>query len=138
MVICTGDHWAFDLRGIRDNPIDDGNTAYAWHVYAGHEANDPARWAERLDDLHLEHPVIVTEWGFCSKIACKDKHYYGTAQTFGRNFVKFMDERYLPWTAWVWVPWWGDLNLVASDWRSLTEWGMFVKNALAQGQQSRP
>jgi hypothetical protein len=64
VILATGNHWAFNLEGINDDPLDDPNTAYTWHVYAGHEGNDPGRWAAALDGLHETKPVVVTEWGF--------------------------------------------------------------------------
>jgi hypothetical protein len=64
VILATGNHWAFNLEGIKDDPLDDPYTAYTWHVYACHEGNDPGRWAAALDGLHETIPVVVTEWGF--------------------------------------------------------------------------
>ena len=53
--------WAFNLRGLRESLLPDEQTGYVWHVYPGHY---PEEWADTLDDLDKEKPVIVTEWGF--------------------------------------------------------------------------
>ena len=42
-------------------PLPDEQTGYVWHVYPGHY---PEEWADTLDDLDKEKPVVVTEWGF--------------------------------------------------------------------------
>ena len=64
MILATGNHWAYNLKNIKDDPLSDPNIAYTWHVYADHDENNPNRWAAALDGLHRVKPVLVTEGGF--------------------------------------------------------------------------
>lgn len=126
LVIATGNRWAYDLVGIRSSLLKDKNTAYMWHVYAGHDANDPTKWALALDDLHKKAPVIVSEWGYQAETT---GHFKGTRETFGIPFLKFMEDRKLHWTAWCWHPTWGP-PMLQDDWRKTTEFGEFVQTNL--------
>ncbi len=126
LVLASGDRWAYDLRGIREDPLPDPNTAYEWHVYAGHDRDDPKRWAAALDGLDAVAPVLVTEWGFQRET---DDHYKGTAEGFGRPFLDFIESRRMGWTAWCWHPSWGP-PMLERDWRTPTEFGAFLRTEL--------
>jgi hypothetical protein len=133
LVLLAGDRWAHDLRGVRADPVDDPNAAYAWHVYANHDGDDATSWAEHLDELDRAHPVVVTEWGFCR--TCANTSYQGTPQGFGQRFTReFLNGRGMPWTAWCWHPAWGPAML-EDDWTTPSEFGRFVRAELAQGRQ---
>jgi hypothetical protein len=127
VILATGNHWAFNLEGINDDPLDDPNTAYTWHVYAGHEGNDPGRWAAALDGLHETKPVVVTEWGFQPRARA---HYRGTAKTFGIKFRdRFLQGRGLHSTARCWSRYHGP-SLFKRDWRTRTTWSEFAYDYL--------
>ncbi len=119
--------WAFNARGLTQSLLPDDNTAYTWHVYAG---IPPEEWAPALDELDRERPVVVTEWGFEPDAK---QHWAGTAQEYGAPFAAFLDERGLSSTAWCWNPDYGPSLRRANG--SLTEWGAFAKDYLAQSAQ---
>lgn len=126
LVLLTGDRWAYDLRGIAGNRIGDPNLAFAWHVYANHDGNQPAMWRRRLGGLNLVAPVLVTEWGFA---AAPGLHFDGSAATFGSAFVDLLESLTLHDTAWCWHPDWTPAML-AEDWRTPTQFGRFVRDRL--------
>lgn len=138
LLLATGNQWAYDLVGIREDPLSDPNTGYEWHVYGGHDGNDPAKWAVALDGLDRVKPVVVTEWGFQE---VTDEHFKGTAETFGRPFLDFIELRGMSWTAWCWHPTWTP-NLLEDDWKTPTPYGAFVRAALTakavDPQERRP
>jgi len=124
VVLATGNLWAYDLRGIKDDLLPDPQTAYAWHVYAGHDDNKVSLWEEKLDGLDKVRPVMVTEWGFQRFTT---EQYRGTALTFGLKFVIGILMRHgLGSTAWCWNPFWGPA-LVRPDWATPTAYGAFVR-----------
>jgi endoglucanase len=127
VILATGNHWAYNLKGIKDDPLSDPNTAYTWHVYAGHDENKPQRWAAALDGLQQVKPVLVTEWGFQPRAQA---HYRGTAETFGKKFRdQFLEGRGLHSTAWCWSAIYGP-SLFKRDWRTRTAWGDFAYDYL--------
>ena len=116
--------WAFNLRGLRESLLPDEQTGYVWHVYPGHY---PDEWADTLDDLDQEKPVVVTEWGFEPDAK---QHWSGTAEDYGQPFAYFMDARGLSSTAWCWNPDYGP-SLRKSGGK-LTAWGQFAQQYLAK------
>jgi hypothetical protein len=128
LVIASGNRWAYDLVGIRKRPLSDRNTAYEWHVYGGHDENDPKEWARKLDGLDRVAPVLVTEWGYDANTT---SHFKGTRETFGKPFLRFMETRGMSWTAWCWHPTWGP-TMLQRDWAQPTEFGGFVKESLTR------
>ena len=127
VILASGNHWAYNLKGIKDDPLEDPNTAYTWHVYAGHDENKPARWAQALDGLEAVKPVVVTEWGFEPKA---NAHYRGTARTFGNKFRnQFLEGRGLHSTAWCWSPYYGP-RMLKRGWLGRTTWGNFAHDYL--------
>lgn len=135
VIIASSNRWAYNLRGIRNDLLPGDNIAYAWHVYAGHSNNDPAQWAEHLDDLQSVAPVIVTEWGFERD---SKQHFGGTPETFADRFTAdFLVGKKLHPIAWVWHPDWGPAML-KNDWRTPTEFGAYAqKFMLKQQAESR-
>ena len=133
LLLATGTNWAYDLKGIREDLLPDANTAYEWHVYGDPVEVDEAHWERATDGLERVKPVVVTEWGFQE---ATDEHFKGTAEGFGKPFLRFMDERGMGWTAWCWNPEWTP-NMLRDDWRTPTPFGAFVKAALA-ARDSRP
>ncbi len=128
LVIATGNNWASDLRGVKDALLSDPNVAYAWHVYAERDHNDPKAWAKSLDGLDRVRPVIVTEWGF--EVASTEHHRADVGE-FGVAFRdQFLIGRNLSSTAWCIQP---DNKpaLLRADWRTRTLWGNFVHDYLA-------
>ena len=63
VVLATGNGWAYDLQGIREDPLPGKNVAYCWHIYADTDDNDEKEWAKHLDALQTVAPVIVTRMG---------------------------------------------------------------------------
>jgi endoglucanase len=122
IVLAAPPLWAFNARGLTQSLLPDAQTAYVWHVYAGQPPED---WAPTLDNLDREKPVIVTEWGFEPNAK---QHWAGTAESYGKPFAAFLDERGLSSTAWCWNPDYGP-SLRRPD-GSPTAWGAFAKEYL--------
>lgn len=133
IILVTGNEWAYNLRGIKADPLKGPNIAYSWHIYAGQDENDQDAWAESLDELQKVAPVVVCEWGFQRHTT---EHFKGTPETFGKKFVKnFLDGRGLHSIAWCWHPDWTPAML-KNDWKTPTEMGAFVKDYLSHHQSA--
>jgi Cellulase (glycosyl hydrolase family 5) len=123
IVIASGNHWAYNLKGIRTDLLADPNSAYSWHVYSNKEFNDPERWAAALDGLDTVKPVVVTEWGFEPTSV---EHWRGTADGFGEPFRRLLEAHGLHSTAWCWNANYGPA-LLEKDWTTPTVLGSFVQ-----------
>ncbi len=135
VLIATGNQWAYNLRGIAEQPLRGRDIAYAWHVYAGASENDHHQWAANLAELQRRYPVFVTEWGFQRRTK---EHYRGTPQDFGLPFrAAFLNGRRLHFTAWCWSDDWTPAMLRA-DRHTPTEFGRFVQETLQAQRKRRP
>lgn len=127
LIILAGGSWAYSLKGIREMPPADSNVAFSWHVYAGKENNDEARWAEAFDELSLDFPVIVSEWGFAENGA---PWYRGGVSDFGAKFASsWLEGRGLHWMAWCFNDEIGP-PMLQRDRQTPTAFGGFVKSLL--------
>lgn len=136
VILAAGGKWAYCLRGVKADLLPDAQTAYTWHVYAGHDRNDPKRWTAALDGLHRVRPVLVTEWGFEPGARA---HYKGTAADFGDRFRdEILEGLGLHSTAWCFLPGWGPS--LQRGWGRRTRWGDFAFAYLnrANAQAVRP
>jgi hypothetical protein len=134
VVLATSNNWAYDLRGIREDPLPGENVAYCWHIYAGTDDNDEKEWAGHLDELQTVAPVMVTEWGFQEHTK---EAFRGTAKSFGIKFVRdFLEGRHLHSTSWCWHPDWTPVMLMP-DWKTPTPMGKFVMDYLAAPERAR-
>jgi len=135
LVIVSGGSWAYSLKGIRELPPSDPNVAFSWHVYAGKENNDEARWAAAFDNLSKDYPVIVSEWGFEEMGA---PYFRGGVGDFGAKFAtNWLEGRDLHWVAWCWHSSIGPAML-RPDWSTPTPFGAFVKALLRLNPGSEP
>ncbi len=128
LIILASNGWGYNLQGVRGNFLADANVAYAWHVYAGTDGNDPAAWERNLDGLQEIRPVFVTEWGF--EPDSPNPAYHGNAERYGYLFAdRFLRDKRLHHTAWCWHPTWMP-RMFREDWLHLTAFGEFVKMVL--------
>ena len=132
IVIASGNHWAYNLKGIRADLLADPNSAYSWHVYSNKEFNEPERWAAALDGLDSVKPVVVTEWGF---EPTSSEHWRGTADGFGEPFRRLLESHGLHSTAWCWNANYGPA-LLEHDWATPTVLGAFVRGYLREGREA--
>jgi aryl-phospho-beta-D-glucosidase BglC (GH1 family) len=65
LILASSCQYTADLRGVADDPLDDGNTAYAWHIYIHFSGLDSvSEWDTMLGSLSGSKPVILSEWGW--------------------------------------------------------------------------
>ena len=134
--IVGGDDWTHELRGIKNSLIQDTNTAYAWHIYAGHDKNNPTEWEKRLDTLYKERPVVVTEWGYSDNPLEEEYDFDGV---FAEKFVPdFLDAKNLHSMAWGYDPFYKPSMLVGGDYRNFSAFGKTVIQYLQSNEQEWP
>lgn len=134
LILASSYGWGYALQGVKHDLLEDTNTAYAWHLYAGTDKNAPYKWMENLDGLNHVKPVVVTEWGF--EPESRD-NFAGTAQTYGNVFrERILRGEGLHYTAWCWHPEWSP-RMLQPDWQTPTAFGRFVKETLAERPAER-
>ena len=138
--LVAGFNWAYDLRDVRENPIERDGIAYAVHPYP-QKAKPENRTEEELFRLWEEtwgfvsqtYPMIATElgWvregGFGAHIPVIDDGSYGPM------IIKFMDERGISWTAWAFDPKWSPVLI--EDWDfTPSEQGRFFRDVMQKAK----
>jgi len=126
LILVSGWHWTYNLKGFSSYPIERNNIAYVAHIYASHK--DPKDWEYSFGYLSNTYPLVVTEWGFSSTVN-PTEHYYGTSEEFGQPFLSYMEDKNISWIAWCFHPVWQP-NMIKNWNFDLTENGRLVKEAL--------
>lgn len=124
IVIAPGVWWTYDLRGIKDNPLEGDNIGYAWHNYPG--SGGYLRWDIALDGLEEKYPIFITEWGFNTDTKA-NPHHRAKLDDWPVSFKNYILDKNLNFTAWCWHnPW--DPRMLESNWIDLTDFGRFTKD----------
>ena len=63
IILGPGVWWTYDMRGIKNSPLEGENIAYAWHNYPTNDSRYIS-WDSAMDDLYKYYPIVVTEWGY--------------------------------------------------------------------------
>ena len=126
IVFVSGIDWGYDLSGAIADPVLRENVVYETHPYPG-KGED---WKITLDELRKRSPVFIGEWGF--EPGSPNPNLNATTENYGLPLVQYAKERDIGWTAWVWNPYWEPSMLVSWWDYTPTEFGLLVKNSLAQ------
>ena len=127
VVLVSGVDWGYDLKGAIEDPVRRDTIIYETHPYPGKGEG----WKGILDELRKTTPVFIGEWGF--EPSAEDRNLRGTVERYGLPLLRYARDRNIGWTAWQWRPRWDELGMLES-WEGYrpTEWGLFMKEALAQ------
>lgn len=122
LILVSGVLWAYDLRDIKQNPVQRQDIVYEVHVYPLAIGSGP--WDEYFGYLADYYPVFAGEWGFQPG----DPGLNATAESYGKPLLTYMAQKDISWTAFCWSPYWAPVML---DSRYVpTEFGQLVKEAL--------
>ena len=123
--LVAGFDWAYDLSPLREEPIDAENIAYVSHPYPW-KRQEPwqPKWDEDFGFASSTYPVIATEIGF----GLRKNETIGPTH-YGYQITKYLEQKGISWTAWVFDPEWGP-NMLKSWNYDLTEMGSFFKQVM--------
>ena len=125
--LVAGFNWAYDLKGVKADPIDRPGIAYVAHIYAGKcEAPREPHWEEHFGFVTDRHPLIVTEMGYCLQ---GDYDYMIDNGSFRHTMMSYLDKKNISWCAWIFDPDWAPALIDSYSYRP-THSGKFFKNAM--------
>jgi hypothetical protein len=131
IIVAGSPSWDQTMGGAATNPLTGGNIVYTVHMYAEHYASAGLR--QQVEQCAAAHPVLMTEWGFCSQ-GCTDQPGQNTdlVDSYGKPMLTWLEGMNGGWTAWCastsWKPY-----MFQGNWVLLTgqsEMGGFVKDWL--------
>jgi endoglucanase len=133
--LVAGFDWGYDLRPVRNEPIQMPGVAYVTHPYpqknrdAWRSQDWDAHWQEIWGFVAERYPVFATEFGFMEEtdrgahIPCIGDEVYGEA------LIAFMEERGISWTPWVFDHQWTPRLITGPDFTPSRQ-GEFFKQKL--------
>ena len=122
-----GFNWAYDLREVKNNPIDRLGVAYVTHPYPGKcEPPREPHWEEHFGFLASRYPVFATEIGYSLD---GDYVFKDQDRSYQKAILKYFDRKGMSWCAWTFDPDWSPA-LIKSYRYQPTDSGVFFKKAL--------
>lgn len=134
--LVAGFNWAYDLRPVKNAPIERKGIAYAVHPYPQKakpeiksKENFFKLWEEVWGFLAKDYPVMATELGWVQPDGYGAHIPVMNDGSYGPQIIEFMDKRNISWTGWVFDPQWSPTMI--KDWSfEPTEQGAFFKKVL--------
>ena len=138
--LVAGFDWAYDLREVREAPIEREGVAYASHPYPQKERptvpskeNFFAAWESAWGFVADKYPMILTEigWvrpdGYGAHIPIKNDGSYGPM------IAEYMDKKGISWIAWCFNPDWSPVLI--EDWDfTPSEQGRFFRDLMLKAR----
>ncbi len=125
--IVGGLEFAYDLSHAVDLPVRRPNVVYATHPYAG--ANWKRDWTSAFLQAATVVPVFATEFGWGEAHPEADDHGPAPYRT---AILAAFDGAGISWTAWSMSHTFPPSLLAAADFTETTEYGSFIRQALAR------
>ena len=125
--LVAGFDWAYDLREVKDNPIEREGVAYVTHPYPG-KCRPPREphWEEHFGFLASHYPVIATEMGY--SLDAKNKHMFDDG-AFRNALLPYLEKKKISWCAWIFDPDWTPALIKNYDYQP-THPGAFFRDAM--------
>jgi endoglucanase len=102
-----GFDWAYELRNIKEKPIDLPGVAYVSHPYPQkREQPWEEKWEADFGFAADTYPVFVTEFGFMSEDGPGAHIPVIGDETYGEAIISYFNKKGISWTAWVFDPVW--------------------------------
>ena len=131
--VVGGVRWAYDLRGVAQDPLKHKGVAYAAHPYPGHA---PQPWEENWERdfgyVAAQYPVLLTEFGFDPDDKVLPDQYRAN-RDYGERILAYARAKGMSWTAFVFYPGPGWPMPLIKDWNyTPTVSGAFFKEMLGR------
>lgn len=136
--LVAGFNWAYDLTPVKKSPIERKGVAYVSHPYPQKEKPTEATeknffdlWEKNWGFVSKKYPVICTELGWVQPDGYGAHIPVMNDGSYGPQIVKFMEQRGISWTAWVFDPQWSPTMI--NDWNfTPSEQGEFFKKVFQE------
>jgi hypothetical protein len=124
--------WAYDLSGVREDPVRFPGVAYVAHPYP--QKRTPPwepKWEENFGFVAERYPVVATELGFMSADGRGAHIPVIGDETYGEALIGYFEEKGISWTAWVFDPEWSPQLIEDWDFEP-TQQGRFFRDRLTE------
>ena len=127
-----GLNWAYDLTGVRYNPISFPGVAYVAHPYPQkRDAPWEDKWEADWGFVADTYPIVATEFGFMSADGRGAHIPVIGDEIYGEAIIDYFNEKGISWTAWVFDPVWSPQLI--ENWNfEPTRQGRFFRDKMRQ------
>lgn len=135
--LVAGFDWAYDLTPVAAEPIDAEGIAYVSHPYP-QKRGQPwmDQWTKDWGFVAENHPVILTEIGFCGPDDPGAHIPVISDESYGDAITTYTAEKGISWVAWVFDPRWAP-NMF-TDWNfTPSRQGLYFKKALQEANAGK-
>jgi endoglucanase len=130
VILVAGFNWAYDLRPVKDDPIEVPNIAYVSHPYP---EKRPKPWVEQWEEdwgfVADKYPVILTEIGFALPEERGVHVPVHGDEEYGQTLVDYAAGKGISWVVWCFDPNWSPLMFTDWDYTP-TRQGAFFKKVM--------
>ena len=132
--LVAGFDWGYDLRHVRDEPIEASNIAYVTHPYPQKSKDWEHDWQAIWGFVAERYPVVATEFGFMREDE-RGSHIpvIGDA-VYGEAIISFFEKRGISWTPWVFDPLWTPNLIMDWDYTPSTQGAFFREKMMELNQ----
>jgi endoglucanase len=130
--LVAGLDWAYELRSVKEAPIDATGIGYVSHPYPM-KAQQPweQNWEKDFGYVADTYPVFATELGFMAATDPGAHIPVMSDEEYGRRIIAYFDKKGISWTAWCFDPDWPPQLI--SDWNyTPTRQGAFFRQVMRQ------
>ncbi len=130
VILVAGFNWAYDLKPIRQDPINASGIAYVSHPYPEkREAPWEPKWEKDWGYVADIYPVILTEIGFALPEERGAHIPVNGDETYGKALVDYTAGKGVSWVVWCFDPKWSPLMFTDWDYTP-TRQGAFFKKVM--------
>jgi endoglucanase len=134
--LVAGLDWAYELRSVRDDPVEAAGIGYVSHPYPM-KAEQPweEHWERDFGHVAASYPLFATELGFMPAGEAGAHVPVIADEDYGARIVAYFERKGISWAAWCFDPDWPP-QLIA-DWRyTPTREGAFFRAVMSRSQPS--
>jgi endoglucanase len=128
--LVTGFNWGYDLKPVKENPIEIEGIGYVSHPYP-QKTTEPfeENWEKAFGFAADKYPLFATEIGFMSAEDPGSHIPVISDEKYGERIINYFKKKGISWTPWCFDPDWPPQLI--SDWNyTPTKQGTFFKNAM--------
>ena len=133
--LVAGFNWGYDLRHVRDEPIEASNIAYVTHPYPQKSKDWEHDWEAIWGFVAEKYPVVATEFGFVREDERGSHNPVIGDVVYGEAIISFFEKRGISWTPWVFDPLWTPNLILDWDYTPSTQGAFFREKMMKLNQR---
>ncbi|MCB0631366.1 MAG: cellulase family glycosylhydrolase [Saprospiraceae bacterium] len=129
--LVAGFNWAYDLRSVREQPIEAKDIAYVSHPYPQKRSKPwEDQWTQDWGFVKEKYPLILTEIGFAGEEERGAHIPVISDESYGDAITAYCDAAGISYVVWVFDPQWAPPLFTDWTFQKLTRQGVYFKQKM--------